>query len=86
MIIGELRIWFIEGLWFGFVFNIDFINCAMSEEYLFGIFVNEPLTIFKAKNCILFAVNGGFNEHISNKIAPKDQISVLNEYGLFSII
>lgn len=45
-----------------------------------------PLTIFSAKKCKESALNGGFNIHISYKITPKDQISVLKEYGFYSII
>ena len=86
MIIGELKIWLIDGLRLGLVFSIDFINWLSSYEYRLGILANDPLTIFKAKNCKLLAVKGGERQHISNKRAPSDQISVLNEYGLLSII
>lgn len=35
---------------------------------------------------MLLAVNGGYSAHISYNITPKDHMSVLKEYGLFSII
>jgi hypothetical protein len=47
-----------------FVCSIDLIRFFIYIEYLFGICPYDPFTIFNAKNCILFAVKGGFNEHI----------------------
>jgi len=50
----------------------------MSLEKVFGIYVNCPLIIFKAKKCKLSARKGGFKAHNSYKIAPRDQISLYN--------
>lgn len=36
-IIGVLKIWFIFGLVWGLVFNIDFMSAFKSEEYWVGI-------------------------------------------------
>ena len=77
--IGELSIWLIVGLWFGLVLSIDLINRDKSWEYWVGIFAKDPLTILRAKNCKLLAVKGGLREHISKRMAPNDQISVLKE-------
>ena len=46
----------------------------------------KKLPIFRAKNCIDSAVNGGLSEHNSYKITPKLHMSDLKEYGLDSMI
>lgn len=63
-IIDELNICTISGLKLGLVVSILLIKFLSYNEYCWGILTYEPLTIFNAKNCKLFAVNGGVNVHI----------------------
>lgn len=76
---GVLKIWLMPGLVWGLVFNIDFIRAFKSAEYWGGMLAYEPLTIFKAKNWRLLAVNGGTKAQISYSKAPSDHISDVNE-------
>ena len=63
-IILDVNILFMFGLLEESVFSMLFIRDFSSYEYWLGICPYVPLTIFKAKNCRLFAVNGGLNAHI----------------------
>ena len=48
--------------------------------------VNYPLTICKASIWRDVPLKGGFKAHISYNNTPKDHMSLLKLYGLFSII
>jgi hypothetical protein len=65
------------------IYFIKFFNYG---EYIAGIAGYSPFTIFNANICNEFAMKGGWRAHNSYRTAPIDQISDLNEYGLFSII
>ena len=79
LMMGELRIWLIVGRKLGLVLSIHLINWLSSLEYWGGMCEKEPFTIFKARNWMLLAVKGGVRAHISYRMAPSDQMSVLNE-------
>lgn len=53
-----LKISLIVGLLFGSNDSIEFTKLLSSFEYWFGIGVNEPFTILRAKNCNEVAVKG----------------------------
>jgi hypothetical protein len=74
------------GLRKGSICNNYDIIFLISLEKDKGIGGYCPFTIFRAKKCKESALKGGLKAHNSYKITPKDHISVLNEYGLLSII
>lgn len=67
------------GRLFGSKDSIAVTKFLSSLEYWFGMAVNDPLTIFRARNCKDVAVNGWVKAQSSYNTTPIDQMSLWKE-------